>query len=81
MPGEFGDLEEIRNEYKAKLYCSEWLPEKRWLTKNGIKHTDYPEEVQFKKYLQEYKFFKRAAAIQILHAHNQIREELVTSKM
>lgn len=47
MPGEFGDLEEIRKEYEAKLYCEEWLPERRWLIENQIEVSAYPEEIQF----------------------------------
>merc|ERR1719329_1333786 len=38
MPGEFGDLEEIRKEYEAKVYCEGWLPYRRWLAKHGIKY-------------------------------------------
>jgi hypothetical protein len=81
MPGEFEDLNEIRNEYEAKVYCQSWLPERRWLQKNEIDYSKYPEEIKFRKCLKEYRFFRRAAATQLLHAHNFIREEMVANKM
>lgn len=51
------------------------------MAKHGIKHADYPEEVRYKAHLQEYRFFRRAAALQLLHAHNQVREELVVKRI
>ena len=48
---------------------------------NRIKYKDYPEEVKFQAYLKEYRFFKRAVAINMMHAHNQVREELVSKRM
>jgi hypothetical protein len=63
-----GKFSKFKEEYEASKFCIEWNPHRKWLISNHIDIREFPEEIQFLKYLTKFSFKDKVYNARILRS-------------
>jgi hypothetical protein len=60
LPGVFNKIEEEMSVLDAIRYCKAWTIHQKYLKGNGVSFADFPEEKEFQRFNEEFKFGTKA---------------------
>jgi hypothetical protein len=66
FPRSFGAYAKVQEEFEARLFCWDWIPQRQWLKQNRIEFDQFPEEKKYQELKTKFSFQDKAEKIYLI---------------